>query len=157
VLGDKLRYVEYFYKKTMRIHQISSVDFSEYLEQIITVAQKGATLNELATLVIAMLPEENIPLVEAESFILELISNQILVNDLEPEITGRVFLFQLLKVINETQNPIQFLHTLLQNMDTQPLGKSIELYKEAEEIVKTTGTAYEKNLHGKKTIIYFLG
>jgi len=162
-LGDKLRYVEYFYKQSRRVHQISSVDFSEYLEKILTSAQTGTTLNELAALVISMLPEENISLVEAESFIKELIENQILVSELEPEITGKDFLFQVLRVMDEiprfarndpatttaegtVREHVQLLSALLKKMDEQQFGNSIELYKEAEEIVKTTGTAYEKNL-----------
>jgi len=163
VLGDQLRYVEYFYKKSKRIHQISSVDFSEYLEKIITLAQKGVLFEELSSLVIRMLPEENISPEEAEGFITELIGNQILISDLEPEITGKDFLVQVLNVLQEIPRyarndvqrneepptserfPLFQLATLLKQMDTQPLGKSIPLYHEAEEIVKTTETAYEKN------------
>lgn len=153
VLGDKLRYVEYFYRKTKRIHQISSVDFSEYLEKILALAQNGAAFETLAALVISMLPEENIPLVEAEDFIVELINNQILVSDLEPEITGKDFLVQLLKVIQEipfiaqhSEATLTAISVLLKKMDDQAPGKSINLYKEAEDIIKTTETAYEKNL-----------
>jgi hypothetical protein len=164
VLGDKLRYVEYFYKNAKRVHQISSVDFSEYLEQILTLAQTGTTIKALALLVIQMLQEENIPLVEAENFITELINNQILVSELEPEITGKDFLIQLLKVIpsersergisnntntlrysERSEESLSILSALLKQMDTQPIGKSIEFYQQAEEIVKTTGTTYEKN------------
>jgi len=152
VLGDQLRYVEYYYKKSKRIHQISSVDYSEYLEKIIAFAQQGATFNELATSIVSMLSEENISLAEAESFIKELIDNQILVSELEPEITGKDFLVQLLRVLNETfpsipseAKNLEPLSAFLKKMDEQELGKSINIYKEAEEVVKTTGTAYEKN------------
>ena len=152
VLGDKLRYVEYYYKNAKRIHQISSVDFSEYLEKIITFAQKGALLSELAFLVLQMLQdEENISVADAENYIKELIENQILVSELEPEITGKDFLNQVLRVMEgiphhvRNDEPILALFALLKKMDEQSLGSSINLYKEAEEIVKTTGTAYEKN------------
>lgn len=169
-LGDQLRYMEYFYKKSKRVHQISSIDFSEYLEQIVHFSQKGAHFNELSSLVIKMLPEENLNSKDAETFIKELIDNQILVSNLEPEITGKDFLMQLIKVMQEIANqarndgeearndvtnqarnnakpltPLTPLHSLLKQMDTHPLGKSIALYHKAEEIVKTTETAYEKN------------
>jgi len=152
VLGNKLRYVECLYKESRRVHKISSVDYSEYLDYIITFAQKGATYKELASVVINMLPEENISTEEATFFIAELINNQILVNDLDPEITGKDFLLQFLKVIteisNEAQQNIEFLTALpnlLKKIDTQKFGESIEFYKETEEVVKTTGTAYEKS------------
>jgi len=162
VLGEQLRYVEYFYKKLWRIHQISSVDFSEYLEKIINFAQKGAKFAELSSLVIEMLPEENISTEEAETFIGELISNQILVSDLEPEITGKDFLVQLQRVLSGgdgrdtmhgtgrdamhcVSTGITNLTVLLQKMDKQELGNALPLYTQAEELVKTTGTAYEKN------------
>ena len=152
-LGEELRYVEYFYKKSRRIHQISSVDFSEYLEKIIAFAQKGVKFAELSALIVEMLPEENISTEEAETFVQDLIENQILVNDLEPEITGKDFLVQLQRVlrggnINTTLNVLNVLkdlNVLLQAMDTQPLGTALPLYHQAEELVKTTGAAYEKN------------
>ena len=170
VLGERVRYVEYFYKKSRRIHQISSVDFSEYLEQILQLAQKGATFSTLTSWVVEMLAEENIRTEEAESFITELIDNQILVSELEPEITGKDFLLQALRVLQKipryarndapiissqttviqnvaqrSKETLTALAALLKKMDEQEIGKSIELYKEAEEIVKTTETVYEKN------------
>ena len=156
VLGNQLRYVEYFYKKSKRIHQISSVDFSEYLEQIITLAQTGISFEALVLLVISMLPEENINHEDAENYIKELIENQILVSELEPEITGKDFLLQLIKVLQgittQTHNNdaksftvLKALTVLLKEMDTHPLGNSIARYQAAEELVKTTATAYEKN------------
>ena len=151
VLGDKLRYVEYFYKNSKRIHQISSVDFSEYLGEILTFAQKGAFFAELSSLVIEMLPEENLNTEDALNYIKELIENQILVSELEPEITGKDFLEQVQRVMNgilrqaRNDETIPALSALLKKMDEHPPGSSINLYTEAEEIVKTTETAYEKN------------
>ena len=153
VLGNKLRFVEYYYKDSRRIHQISSVDFSEYLEQIITFAQKGVFFAELIFLVLQMLQkEENITADDAINFITELIDNQILVSELEPEITGKDFLIQLIKVLQEIAGQddkpfavLKDLTVLLKEMDTQQPGNSIALYQKAEEIVKTTETAYEKN------------
>ena len=153
VLGNKLRYVEYFYKESRRVHKISSVDFSEYLDYILNFTQKGTTFQELVSKVINLLPEDNISAEEATYFITELINNQILVNDLEPEITGKDFLVQVLRVLQSTHiNSTLNVHTvlkdltvLLQKMDEQKLGKAIPLYQEAEELVKTIGTAYEKN------------
>jgi len=156
VLGDQLRYVEYFYKSSRRVHQISSVDFSQYLEQILHFAQEGISFAALVILVIEMLLEENISKEDAESFIIELIESQVLVSELEPEITGKDFLIQLQKALNEiphfarsgdnkTLSALKNLTALLGKMDKQKFGKSIELYKDAEEVVKTTETAYEKN------------
>jgi len=149
-LGNSFRYVEYFYKNSKRVHQISSVDFSEYLEAILDAAQNGLYLAELVFLVLQMLQEEeNISATEAGNYIKELIENQILVSDLEPEITGKDFLEQLLKVMpneaKQDKESLTHLSTLLKQMDEQHSGNSISLYKEAEEIVKTTGTSYEKN------------
>ena len=150
-LGRDLRYVEYYYKNAKRIHQIASVDYSEYLEQIITSAKQGVFFAELVFLVLQMLQEEeNIEADDAINYIKELIENQILVSELEPEITGRDFLIQLQKVVpsaaRRNEESLAKLTALLKQMDIQPLGTSIAFYKEAEEIVKTTGAAYEKNL-----------
>jgi len=158
VLGDKLRYVEYFYRRSRRVHQISSVDFSEYIESLINFAKQGVYLAELVIFILQMLgEEERITADDATNFVKELIENQILVSELEPEITGKDYLFQVQRVLNEnapTQSTdtlsaaknLEQLATLLQKMDSLPPGQSTDLYKEAEEIVKTTETAYEKHL-----------
>ena len=81
------RYVEYYYSNTQRIHKISKVDFSEYLQSIINSSQQGCSLYELAILLVS----DDITESEAINFIDELVASQLLISDLEPTVTGAEF------------------------------------------------------------------
>jgi len=46
--GNYLRYVEYNYRKTRRVHRITQCENSEYLQKVLTLAKDGARFAELA-------------------------------------------------------------------------------------------------------------
>lgn len=46
-LGNKYRYIEYHYKKTKRYHNVVSLEVDEALEQVLSLAAEGATVEEL--------------------------------------------------------------------------------------------------------------
>ena len=48
IVGNHLRYVEYHYKKTHRIHRISQGENSEYLQKVLTLAKQGTRFTALA-------------------------------------------------------------------------------------------------------------
>lgn len=91
--GPQYRYVEYRYLKARRTHHMVGVDRSPYLEKIITRAEEGATIAELAQSIV----EPDIPFEDASYFVGELIGCQLLVPELEPSITGDEFENELLK------------------------------------------------------------
>ena len=97
-VGDKIRYVEYRYKKGKREHHIVSVENSEFLEKVINVASKGSTISTLTEALI----DKEISQEEAKEFIFHLIENQVLVSDLEPPVTGTGFLGQIIQKFNAT-------------------------------------------------------
>ncbi|MDR1091720.1 MAG: lantibiotic dehydratase family protein, partial [Prevotella sp.] len=66
-VGNYLRYMEYFYRKTRRIHQIAQVDNSEYLQRILTLAEVGARFTELTATIV----DDEITTDEAIDFIHE--------------------------------------------------------------------------------------
>jgi thiopeptide-type bacteriocin biosynthesis protein len=94
-IGDFYRYVEYNYSKSKRIHKISKVDFSEYLSLIFSESAKGKTVVELANLLV----DEDITLDEATNFINELISEQLLIGELEPTVTGDEYFSVIMSII----------------------------------------------------------
>ena len=47
-VDDKLRYIEYEYIKSKRVHNIVAVDNSEYLENILKLAEKGKKIEQLS-------------------------------------------------------------------------------------------------------------
>ena len=91
------RYVEYYYHNTQRVHKLSKVDFSEYLKLVFNEAKGGKTLKELSNLLVS----DDILQEEAEAFINELVSSQLLISELEPTVTGLDFFDVILKVLDD--------------------------------------------------------
>src|SRR5690606_8654312 len=49
---DRLRYIEYYYKEKSRVHKISAVDSSIYLQKILQKAKTGVKFDELALTIV---------------------------------------------------------------------------------------------------------
>ena len=96
-LGNKYRYIEYKYIKNRRIHHISSVDRSVYLDIILKSARKGVRVNELKSCLV----DRDINQDEAKEFIEDLIDSQILVNELSPSVTGDDYFAQIISILEE--------------------------------------------------------
>jgi len=151
-LGDKLRYVEYFYNGTRRIHRIAAVDYSEYLGRILEKVSDGATFKELAELLV----DDEISLDDAWEFIDELIDAQLLVSELEPSVTGQEFLYQIFQKLQDLVNQpgtseiikdlfsrLQHVDKLLAEIDKQPIGETLEIYNQVISDVRELGTKFE--------------
>ena len=99
-MGNKYRYVEYYYKQTKRIHRISSVDRSVFLDTILKIARKGTKIDDiLAYLIDNKITEEKS---EALDFIYELIDSQIIVNELSPSVTGDDFFTRIIYILEKS-------------------------------------------------------
>lgn len=143
-LAGKLRYIEYFYRGTKRIHQINSVESSEYLDKIFVVACSGATIRQLAETVI----EEDISYEEAEVFIEELIDSQLLKSELEASVTGDDLLNVLIQKLQRFKNVPQLslliqIRELLHAIDVSSPGDSIGYYDRIIDIIKQIGVPFE--------------
>ena len=128
--GDQWRYIEHRFKKeTGRSYHLVQVDRSEYLEKIFIASKKGCTITELAT---TISDNDNLPDgsqvsdEEATGFIYELIKNQLLVNELEPSVTGEEYfsvVLRKLKTLLHTEKYVEHLEkvykkfALLRNTD----------------------------------------
>lgn len=146
-MGEKLRYVDYFYKGSKRVHNICAVDNSIYLTAVLEKALTGCKIDELA----ALLVKEDTILAEATAFIHELIDNQILISELEPAITGKDFLGQIIAILSEIPameemcKKLTRIASLLIEIDNSMIGNSMTQYLVIEDIIKELGTTYEPN------------
>lgn len=141
--GGKMRYVEYYYKGVKRIHNIVSVECNEYIKSILDKSRSGATISELAS----MLVDEDITIDEATEFIEELISSQILKSELDALVTGgdplERLIIQLKKVTDTEYLPILIeIRQLLKKIDST-IGQSLCLYKEVIKLVKEIGVDFD--------------
>lgn len=97
-VGDRFRYVEYFYQNSARVHQLQEFEATTYLLKVIEKAQDCCTIEELSQVI---LEAEDVTLNEAREYINLLIDNQILKSEIEVAITGEDALTRL---SNQLQN-----------------------------------------------------
>jgi hypothetical protein len=148
-IGDQIRYVEYFYEKSNRLHRISAVEKSEYILTILDAAKDGAKIHELAS----KLVDDEITIKEAKAFIISLIDAQLLIGDLEPAVTGPEFLEQILAVLlkmepnrelSEIIKTLKKIKELIFQLSEQEESNRLEIYNEIEKLVEKTKTKFEK-------------
>ena len=139
--GENLRYIEYYYQKTRRIHQITAVGNSDYLQRILSLAEKGALFTTLASILV----DDEIDYEEATEFIHELIDSQILVSELEPAITNvdplsvLIAKLELLKSIeSDVISTLKLIHRQISEIDNKPIGTTNEIYPQIISNIKLT-------------------
>ncbi|WP_378180750.1 lantibiotic dehydratase family protein [Aquimarina sp. SS2-1] len=142
--GKQLRYVEYIYVESRRVHHIVAVENSEYLQNVLSKARSGSRLSDLA----ALLVDDEITLEEAIGFIDQLVESQLLISELEPSVSGPEFLDQIIPVLKKLTGTEPVVSTLenaqqiLQKID-QSIGNTANEYIELSESLKKLGTGFE--------------
>lgn len=96
-VGKCMRYIEYKYLNKRRMHTISSVERSKYLDVILKKATSGIRIKEIER----YLNEQEIEEQEAQLFIESLIQSQLLVNELDVNITGEAYLNKLITILGK--------------------------------------------------------
>lgn len=146
--SDSYRYLESYTKDGNRQYTLSSVFASDELQKIIKKASSGSTFSELTQALISV----NYSLEEIESFINELIENQILISDLELKITGENSLKQILRNLSKSDyNPINQVKNALEIIDghlkliDKKTNNNISLYQDIIKHIKLIGRPYEEN------------
>ncbi|WP_223560329.1 lantibiotic dehydratase family protein [Chryseobacterium lathyri] len=143
-IGNKIRYVEYQYTGGKRDYIISSAPLSTELQQILELSKEGKTLQQLAeTLINHEITQE-----ESLEFINELIDNQVLVSELEPNVSGKDFLDVLILILKKIDadkdgNTLISIKNKLTELD-QNIGNRILAYTQTEELIKSFDTEYEQ-------------
>ncbi|RYC53125.1 lantibiotic dehydratase family protein [Flagellimonas olearia] len=143
-IGNQLRYVEYRYVNTKRHHQIAAVDQNEYLNKVLEKARQGSRLEELASVLV----DDDITYEEAQGYIVELISNQLLVSELEPSVSGPEFLKQICSVLDGMENVedyVQVLDDVQRQLDgiNKTIGNDPKAYWELGEVIKKLETEFD--------------
>ncbi|PWK25242.1 thiopeptide-type bacteriocin biosynthesis protein [Arcicella aurantiaca] len=141
-IGEEIRYVEYKYVNGRRTHQISAITWSEYIQLVLDLCKNGATIQEI----IPHLLDDDVSEEDASVFIEQLIDDQLLVNELEPAITGEDFTKQIRKILApqgqlaELLDKIDLLLTQIDSNDFNP----ISAYEEVIETLKIFGVPFEE-------------
>ncbi len=142
--GHQLRYVEYNYVNSRRMHHIVAVEHSEYLQKVIEKAKPGARLSDLGDLLV----DDEITKEEAMEFIHELVASQLLISELEPSVSGPEFLDQIMPVLKKLEGTEQLISALeqaqktLQELDAN-IGNKAEKYIALSESLKQLEVGFE--------------
>ncbi|WP_430411294.1 lantibiotic dehydratase family protein [Kordia sp.] len=142
--GPQLRYIEYKYFNSRRHHHIVAVDDTEYLAVVLEKASHGASLSQLASLLV----DDEISIEEATEFIEELVSSQLLISELEPSVSGPEFLDQICNVLERLQGVEDILKALkeadkkITKID-QSIGNNPSVYLELSEFLQQLDTDFE--------------
>ncbi len=142
--GKQLRYVEYSYIESRRVHHIVAVEDSEYLQKVINRARKGSLLCDLAKLLV----DDEITIEEAAGFIDQLVESQLLISELEPSVSGPEFLDQIMPVLRNLSGTEQIISELenvqqtLQDIDKN-IGNPVDEYIRLSESLHKLGTGFE--------------
>ncbi len=151
-IGDEIRYVEYKYIAGARIHQISSVSSTDYLEELLSAAVSGISIAGLKKVFSGSDNNDE----EISFFIDELINAQLLVSELEPAITGDEFIHQVLSVlkrifasdgngyVHQVISILESANAKLEQIDTADVN-SAEAYREIIELVSSLGVVYDES------------
>ncbi|MDF2551630.1 MAG: lantibiotic dehydratase [Chryseobacterium sp.] len=143
-IGKRIRYVEYEYKEGKRDYIISSAPLSAELSKILDFSKRGKTIFQIAEI----LTGNDISNEEAKEFIEELIDNQVLVSELEPNVSGCYYLDILISVLKkiEAKTEVQILKNIKEKLNQLDLhfGNPASLYLEIEDLIKSFKTDYEQ-------------
>lgn len=148
-IGNELRYVEYSYIEGSRHYRISSVIASDYLMKIMEYSATGVTIGQI------LLTMEDIPAEDASAFINELLDAQLLINELEPAITGQEYMDQIITVLERISSgedgggihqlqSLREVRVILNHMDEHRHNTNIPQYAKIIEILAGLGVEYSE-------------
>ncbi len=148
--GEEIRYIEGKFKAGKKSYTLSSVAHSAYIDNIFKSATSGITIGALTEI----LKCEDIEAEEALAFIDELIDAQLLINELEPAVTGDEVLYQIIRTLKRINEPlsgqIQAIIDFLEQIDSKlkliDVCKSgdVSLYRQITEKIREFNIPFEE-------------
>ena len=140
-LPGSFRYAEYTISNNVRSYQLTSVDNTGYLKAILQRAASGA---DMKSLVVLLMNKEQASEEEAMNFITDMWQSQLLVSQLEPCVTGKEPLDELIEKLEPLTGTEELLSRLknIQQLITNPV-EGVKHYQLIEEELKNLGVAVE--------------
>lgn len=148
-VGKYMRYIEYKYSDKRRMHTISSVERSKYLDTILKNAAKGVMIGEL----LSYFSEQGTDEEESLCFIDELIKSQLLVSELDVMVVGEEYLKKFIMTLckmrledstRELVDSLCCINSWLEEMDTGKLNP-LHGYHQIRQMVNQMPATYTEN------------
>ncbi|MBA3501543.1 MAG: lantibiotic dehydratase [Myxococcota bacterium] len=135
--AGRMRYAEARLHGPVRAYHLVAVDRSEYLDQLLACAAKGATYAELVDV---LCKDPEITREEAGGFVDEVIGAQLLVADLAPAVTGREPTLHIIDVLDAQQlghfaDPLRQAHAQIHRIDASQPGVHADAYRAIEKLL----------------------
>ncbi len=140
-LPDGFRYAEYTIENNTRNYHLTSIEKTDYIKTVLERAKTGASIHELSALLLTM---EDVTEEEAKDFILSMIQSQLLISELEPCVTGKEPLDQLIdqleafKGIDEVLGRLKKIQAFIQKPE-----EGVAFYQRIEQELMDLGLALE--------------
>lgn len=144
-IADQLRYVRHFYENGKLKRELAEVDYSEYLQSLLSESAKGARFPDLVNI----LAKDEISFEEARDFIAEVIEIQVLVNELVPTAANPdplkhiLNVLQPIKGINDIKESLQRVSSAIHTVNNSKIGSLNSHYPEISEDIRDLGVEYE--------------
>ncbi|MBC8070423.1 MAG: lantibiotic dehydratase, partial [Deltaproteobacteria bacterium] len=114
--GGKMRYVVPRFSGTGRTFDLAVLDLNEYLDVALLIARAGATAIEIAQAIVDHDPE--VTHADALGFVDGLVDAYVLVSELEPTVTGREPIHEMIASLEPVAAASEVVATLVQVRDT---------------------------------------
>jgi thiopeptide-type bacteriocin biosynthesis protein len=112
-IGNKIRYIQYRSNERMRTHHLVSIEKFDALGIVIDTASNGKSIFDLSSILV----DSDVNIEEATEFIHELIEEQILVSNLEINITGNDYLLEIIASLGKLKSISPALDSLYQTLN----------------------------------------
>lgn len=152
-LPDSYRYATYSLIDTQRVYELTSIEKTNYIKDILLTAKKGATLESLAQI---LKNHEDISLEEAAEFITDMVDSQLILSDLEPCVTGKDpldLLIERLETLHHVDELLMKLREVQQLIKNPKAG--VSYYKEIENSLKALNIPIEIPPNLLQTDLFF--
>lgn len=115
-IGTNHRYISYYFENGHKKYKLENVRHSFYLEQALEFSIEGKKVPEIYNFIcdLPQAKDDNLTANDVESFIFELIENQLLLPEISPAITGGDYFKKLITHIETIQPELPLKNTLKQ-------------------------------------------
>jgi len=148
-IGNKYRYVDYRYTNGVREYNISSVDFSEYINLILINSQNGKSLSELAELLV----DDDVNFNDAFSFCKSLRDEKLLISEFDISITYNHTIDEIIAGIKKlnTEKTLDLVNTLdkvakLLNSIDRSFSNEVSVYHDISSLLTEFGFSFTKEI-----------
>ncbi|MCK5677586.1 MAG: lantibiotic dehydratase family protein [Flavobacteriaceae bacterium] len=109
---DEIRYIEYYFEKGIEKFMLSRVNHNYYTNLILDFTKNGKTFNEIHYYLKELILNEGEIIIDGASigFIEKLITSQLLVNNLEPIITGDDYFDKILSISKNVNSSAELIN-----------------------------------------------